>query len=215
MTASFRRAPDFDRKADMIEATLDCIADVGIQATTVRAVAARAGVSNGLIRHHFESKDKLITAAYRRTIEMMSEPMLAVMKGPSQPPHARLAGFVVASLSGPNADPRLLSLWATFISQIHANPHFAQEHRVGYAAYREATEELIADVMTAEGRIPSVQERRRLAIAINAVIDGLWLEGCLSADEIDESLQISIGLRCVEALLGVELPDVRPEGKES
>ena len=53
MTASFRRAPDFDRRTDMIEATLDCIADLGIQATTVRAVAARAGVSNGLIRHHF------------------------------------------------------------------------------------------------------------------------------------------------------------------
>ena len=56
MTASFRRAPDFDRRTDMIEATLDCIADLGIQATTVRAVAARAGVSNGLIRHHFTSK---------------------------------------------------------------------------------------------------------------------------------------------------------------
>lgn len=49
--------PDFDRQADMIETTLDCIADLGIQATTVRAVVARAGISNGLIRHHFGSKE--------------------------------------------------------------------------------------------------------------------------------------------------------------
>ena len=62
MIASFRRVPEFDRRADMIEATLDCIADLGIQGTTVRAVAAHAGVSNGLIRHHFASE---IAAARR------------------------------------------------------------------------------------------------------------------------------------------------------
>ncbi len=80
MTASFRRAPDFDRRTDMIEATLDCIADLGIQATTVRAVAARAGVSNGLIRHHFTSKANLIAAAYRRMIEMMTVPALSILE---------------------------------------------------------------------------------------------------------------------------------------
>lgn len=215
MSASFRRAPEFDRRTDMIEATLDCIADLGIQATTVRAVAARAGVSNGLIRHHFASKENLIIAAYRRTIEMMTEPALAVLRSTDGSPHERLARFIRASLGGPVADPRMLSLWATFISQIHVDQTMSREHRDGYIAYRDASEALINQVLKAERRIIPAQDRKRMAIAINALIDGLWIEGGLSAEEIDEDLQISIGLRSVEALLGVKLPDVLQEGNGS
>ncbi len=208
MTGSFRRMPDFDRQADMIETTLDCIADLGIQATTVRAVAARAGISNGLIRHHFGSKENLLLAAYRRTIEMMTEPALAVLQATEGTPHERLARFVVVSLSGVVADPRLLSLWATFISQIHIDPNLSRAHRAGYHAYRNAAEALIGQVLDAEGRATTDAERKRAAIAISAVIDGLWIEGGLSDGEFDEELQVSIGLRSVEALLGLSLPDI-------
>ncbi len=209
MIASFRRVPEFDRRADMIEATLDCIADLGIQGTTVRAVAAHAGVSNGLIRHHFASKDNLIVAAYRRTIEIMTDPALRMLAPGQGTPHERLGRFLVASLGGPVADPRMLSLWATFISQVHRNPDLAGVHHDGYLAFRRASESLIADVMAAEGRRLDASERARLGIAFNALIDGLWLEGCLSAEEIDEALQIEIGFSSVEALLGVRLPRIR------
>lgn len=214
MTASFRRAPDFDRRTDMIEATLDCIADLGIQATTVRAVAARAGVSNGLIRHHFASKANLIAAAYQRMIEMMTLPALSVLESDGDAPHDRLTRFIAASLGGAVADPRMLSLWATFVSQVHLDPDLEHEHREGYLAFRRATETLIAEVLSAEGREPTPQSCRNLAIAVNALIDGLWIEGCLSADEIDETTQIGIGLSSIGALLGIELPDAPPLPRE-
>lgn len=50
-----------------------------------------------------------------------------------------------------------------------------------------------------------------MSIALNAIIDGLWLEGCLSAEEIDEALQIEIALGSVERLLGVELGRHAPD----
>lgn len=215
MTDSFRRLPDFDRRADLIETTLDCIADLGIQSTTVRAVAGRAGVSNGLIRHHFLSKDNLIVAAYRRTIELVTGPGLTVLNDSDCAPHERLARFVVASLSGSVADPRLMSLWATFISQIHINADFAREHHQGYVAYRDATEVLISEVLAAEGRPVLAQECRRLAIALTALIDGLWIEGCMSAAEMDEDLQIAVGLESVEKLLNIKLPGIRREKEAS
>ncbi len=206
MTASFRRAPQFDRRSDMIEATLDCIVDLGIENTTVRAVATRAGVSNGLIRHHFTSKDNLIVEAYRRIISMMTGPALDVLASHDGPPRERLARFIIASLSGPVADPRMLSLWATFVSKVHRNPDLAREHRQGYLAYRDATEDLIVEVLHSEGRILREGERRRLSIAFNALIDGLWLECGLSAAEFDGDLQVDIGFETVEKLLGITLP---------
>jgi TetR/AcrR family transcriptional repressor of bet genes len=204
VTTSFRRTPDFDRRTDLIEATMDCIVELGIQGTSVRAVAARAGVSNGLIRHHFASKENLIVEAYRRTIAIITGPPLAVASEIG-PPAEQLRRFIVASVSGPVAEPRILSLWATFISQVHINERFREVHRTLYVTYRDACRSLIEQTLAAAGRELSDDEAHRLSIALNAIIDGLWLEGCLSADEIDEALQIEIALSSVERLLNIAL----------
>jgi TetR/AcrR family transcriptional repressor of bet genes len=204
VTTSFRRSPDFDRRTDLIEATMDCIVELGIQGTSVRAVAAKAGVSNGLIRHHFSSKENLIVEAYRRTIAIITGPPLAVAETEGSAVE-KLRRFIVASVSGPVAEPRILSLWATFISQVHINERFREVHRTLYVTYRSACRHVIEQALAAAGRDLSDYEAHNLSIALNAIIDGLWLEGCLSADEIDEALQIEIALSSVERLLGVEL----------
>lgn len=203
MTASFRRTPDFDRRTDLVEATMDCIVEIGIQGTSVRAVAAKAGVSNGLIRHHFLSKENLIAEAYSRTIAIITGPPLAVAAEDGSPVE-RLRRFVAASISGPVAEPRILSLWATFISQLHINERFREIHRTHYVAYRASCQSLIAGVLEANRVRAPAEELHRMSIALNAIIDGLWLEGCLSAEEIDERLQVEIGLSSVERLLGIK-----------
>lgn len=206
MSVSFRTAPHFDRRIDLIEGTLDCIADLGIQATTVRAVAARTGVSNGLIRHHFSSKDNLIVAAYRHAIELLTQGAIEALRTPNVTPLERLSLFISASLGGPVADPRMLSLWATFISQIRVDEAIAREHQEGYLKFRRAVEPVLEEILLAEGRPIKARELERLGIAINGLIDGLWIEGCLS-DTFDEKDQIDIALRSVEALLRVVLPN--------
>lgn len=183
---------------------MDCIVELGIQGTSVRAVAAKAGVSNGLIRHHFASKENLIVEAYRRTIAIITGPPLAVASETGAPAQ-QLRRFVVASVSGPVAEPRILSLWATFISQVHINERFREVHRTLYVTYRDACRSLIEQTLAAAGRDLSDDEAHKLSIALNAIIDGLWLEGCLSADEIDEALQIEIALSSVERLLDIAL----------
>jgi len=47
----------------LLRATISVVADSGLRALTYREVAARAGVSHGLVRHHFGSRDQLIAAA--------------------------------------------------------------------------------------------------------------------------------------------------------
>lgn len=161
-----------------------------------------------LIRHHFGSKENLLLAAYRRTIEMMTEPALAVLQATEGTPHERLARFVVVSLSGAVADPRLLSLWATFISQIHIDPNLSRAHRAGYHAYRNAAEALIGQVLDAEGRATTDAERKARRHRHQRRDRRPGGSRALSDGEFDEELQVSIGLRSVEALLGSSLPDI-------
>ena len=70
---SFHRAPEAERRHDLIEATLDCIAEAGLQGATVRQIAIKAGVTAGLIRHYFTSKEQILQEAYRVVIARLTE----------------------------------------------------------------------------------------------------------------------------------------------
>jgi len=206
MSETFRRMQDFDRRAELVRATLDCIADKGIQGATVRAVAAAAGVSIGLIRHHFETKENMVLEAYRETIRMLTAPCAAVLAADIASPHERLARFICASIGGEISDLRMLSLWAAFMSQINADPEMKRTHDEAHLPYRSSLEPLIGAVMAAEGRRLAPGESARLAIALTAVIDGLWLEGCLPKGTETSEDYVAIGLETAEALLRVRLP---------
>ncbi|MGK8520959.1 TetR/AcrR family transcriptional regulator [Nocardia asteroides] len=47
----------------LLEATINCLAEMGWAAATVAVVAERAGVSRGAAQHHFPTREDLITAA--------------------------------------------------------------------------------------------------------------------------------------------------------
>jgi AcrR family transcriptional regulator len=68
---SFHHESEDVRRQDLVAATLDCIAEYGIQGATVRLIADRAGVTPGLIRHYFVSKDLMFQAAYREVVYTM------------------------------------------------------------------------------------------------------------------------------------------------
>ncbi|WP_420340228.1 TetR family transcriptional regulator C-terminal domain-containing protein [Roseibium sp.] len=199
---SFHRAPEAERRQDLITATLDCISELGLQGATVREVATRAGVTPGLIRHYFSSKDQMLQAAYREVMTGMTSKVAdAADKGQSSA-RARLHDFIVANLTPPVADGRALSLWAAFISHVRVDPDFAEIHRESYLAFRSVLEALVADVLTEAGQAADTRRCQEFAIAINGVIDGLWLEGTLVGDLFSETPLPGIAVRSVEVLLG-------------
>ena len=83
----------------MIAAALDLIAESGTDGATVRAIAARAGVTQGLIRHYFSSKEDLTRAAYDTLMSKMTEASMAWLLSRPPSPEAALAAFVVTTLS--------------------------------------------------------------------------------------------------------------------
>jgi TetR/AcrR family transcriptional regulator, transcriptional repressor of bet genes len=204
----FHRAPEWERRQELLEATLDCIAEQGLQGATVRQIAVRAGVTAGLIRHYFESKDMLVAAAYRQLVTTFAVRAVSI----EGDPRARLREFMVRNLTAPISNSRSLSLWAAFISQVNVDPGLGAIHREGYLGFLDDIQQLLGDFLATEGRTVDAPERRRLAIAINAVIDGLWLEGCLAGDLFHEAELVGIALNTTEAILGLPLGD--PEDTE-
>ena len=62
----FRREQPHARRDSLVEATLRSLAAHGHDGASVRRIAAEAGVSVGLINHHYASIDELIAAAYEK-----------------------------------------------------------------------------------------------------------------------------------------------------
>lgn len=167
----------------LIAAALESLAEKGLGAVSVRDVAARAGVSQGLIRHHFGSFSALLVEAYRRVTERVDGLLDAgVGEGDAE---ARMDGFLRASFASSIADRELLAAWLGFWGLVRSDPEAAKVHAETYAAYRARIEGLLSDLAQARGVKVNAQAG---AIGLTAMLDGLWLELCLdpttfSADE--------------------------------
>lgn len=68
-------------RARLLDATIESLAQDGYAATTLRAVAARAGVSSGAMTHHFPRRADLVGAA----IEALTEQRIAVLRSAELP----------------------------------------------------------------------------------------------------------------------------------
>lgn len=197
----YRREPEDKRREALIAAALDMVAAGGSQAATVRAIADRAGVSPGLIRHYFASKDDLTREAYRHLMDRMTQDTAASLTSAPTDPVARLAVFVASSLRPPVVDPVAVGLWAGFLHDVRRDPSLREVHAATYLGFRDLLQTLIADLPRA-----STPDRLRAeAIACNAVIDGLWLEGSMLPDTFGPAELERIGLTSVGAILGVDL----------
>ena len=197
----YRREAEDKRRQALIAATLSLVSEGGARMATVRAIADRAGVTAGLIRHYFQTKENLIAQSYRHLMTGMNDASAAVLTYAPKDHHARLAAFVAASLRPPVVDNEALIRWASFIQETRRNPAMLDIHRQTYLGFRDQLQSLIAALPG--NRSPD--DLRQLAIACNAVIDGLWLEGGTLPDAFAKGELVRIGIRAVGAMLGVDL----------
>jgi AcrR family transcriptional regulator len=196
---AFTRAEPDARRASLIEATARVLARDGASGASVRSIAAEAGVSPGLVGHYFDGIDALIAATYAQTGAQVSTALDAAMTAAGAEPRARLLAYATASFAPPIADPALLATWVAFWSLVKARPDIAALHDDIYGAYRRDLEALLAACGLAAGDL------RLAAIAITALVDGLWLELCLSPQAFTADEARAIAARQIDMLISTDL----------
>jgi AcrR family transcriptional regulator len=188
------RAPRFERQLPqqrrqaLIDATIECLKRYGHQGLSIRTISAQAGVSVGLINHHFPNKDQLIAAAYRHfNNELVAGLQAAVERAPSSP-RARLRAFLEASFSPPNLDPDVLAVWVVFWGMYRHSALIRRVQRESYRGYVRLLHGMLAGLLTgsraargghAQRAHAARLDLRLAAIGLTALLDGLWLEWCL------------------------------------
>ena len=79
MTAPIKKSEA--TRARILDVALDLFRRQGFEETTMRGIAADAGVSLGSAYYYFESKEDLVMAFYERAIEAMTPQMEAALAG--------------------------------------------------------------------------------------------------------------------------------------
>ncbi|WP_148573591.1 TetR/AcrR family transcriptional regulator [Nocardioides caldifontis] len=183
--------PEKDRQERILDAVLHLLAEGGISAVSMRAVAREAGVSLGLVNYHYADKTRLIAAALRR---IEAQDIALLEPDADLAPEERLRKALARV-----ADPEFLTtaylslrlqLWA--LAQAHEE--FEQINTDAQKRYRA---ELARLIRAARPELSRADAARRAA-DIDVVQNGLWLTALLGLDR--RSIARSVE-RCVSIAL--------------
>ena len=173
----FERQVASDRRVALVDAAIESLKRYGHEGLSVRRIAAEAGVSIGLINHHFPNKDTLVAESYRAFGRRLSDSFEAAVRAAPAAPRERLRAFFNAVFSRPNLDPQVLTAWVVYWGLLQVSPEMRTVHDEEGRGYGDLLGRLLSNLARERGQ--SKPDLRLAIIGLTALLDGLWLEWCL------------------------------------
>jgi betaine-aldehyde dehydrogenase len=155
-----------------VEVTIDSLAELGYVGTTLAQIAARAGVSPGLVAHYFGDKDGLLDAAFRSLARRVGNQVRARLRQVSTP-RARIQAIIDANLAPEEFEQRTGTAWLAFWGQVLQVKALKRVQ----AVYQRRT---LSNLRSSLSKLVPPEEAQPLAAMIAAMIDGVWLRAALS-----------------------------------
>lgn len=205
-----RGAPRFSReqaevrRAMLIEAAARCLSRGGIAAFTIDSICREAGVSRGLINHHFDGLDGLLIEVYKSSLYASVNSHIEEVRrrraaNVDWPPEESLVALVRSNFSPVYFSRENLLIWLSLWGEIAVNTRLQGAHSTLYNAYRAELAEDIAAVARSRGKNVDAPALARNFIAL---VDGLWLEWCLDATVVTPEDAEAAGFEMLEAQVG-------------
>ena len=167
-----RAEPPDGRRQQLIETTIDVLAEAGYVGTTLGRIGAGAGVSAGLVAHYFGDKDTLLDMAFRTLVERVRSRVLERL-AVAQSPRERVQAVIDANLA-PNAfEPRVAAAWLAVWGQVLHAPRLKRVQ----AAFQAR---MLSNLRHALRLVLPGYEAGRVASMVASMIDGVWLRAALS-----------------------------------
>ena len=160
------------RRRELVEVTIDSLAEVGFVGTTLAQIAARAGVSPGLVAHYFDDKDGLLEAVFRSLARRVGTQVRARLRLVATP-RGRIQAVIDANLAPEEFDQRTGGAWLAFWGQVL---HVERLKRI-QSVYQRRTLSVLRNSLL---KLVAPDEAQSLAAMIAAMIDGVWLRAALS-----------------------------------
>jgi AcrR family transcriptional regulator len=172
-----------------MEAAIRVGARQGLRGLTLRSVAAEAGVSHGLVRHHFGTRQQLVDEALEHAAR------ISVSTGDLEPGTGDPADFSRALEEIVDEQPDVQAFQYEMAMESRRRPELLATNHAIYEQYHQATQRELVRMGLADD--PA------LAHAVFAMLDGLVLQKVLFRKPVEPAIEwLRTMLKALQAASG-------------
>lgn len=201
-----RRTAQKERtRALLLESTIEVVATEGLSGTTLGKVARKAGLSQGIVNFHFESKDQLL----HRVLELLTEEYRSGWQAAAEhdgTPGERLRRMVTALLAPEITERRRLAAWFAYWGDAYARNIY---RHIGGRVDEETSAALEALCEATASRLdaPPTESADEIARTLVAMISGHWLTKVLRPDTTSMAQSADMCLNYLRRVFPGHIPD--------
>ncbi len=190
-----RTASKQERKTQLIKATIRSIAKNGLSVTTMSTVAKEAGLSQGIINLHFQSKDRLLEETLRFVVDEYRTAWFGALEKGGETAVGKLTALVKVDFEKRICQRNKLAVWFAFWGESRSRPTYRQICAQWDLEYREVLTALCEEIIQ-DGGYSSRADF--VAYGLSAMSEGLWLDLLLDSADMTPELayDISISFLC-------------------
>jgi len=173
-----RTASRAARRQQLIDATMKCIARKGMSSTTLSDVASEAGLSQGIVNLHFESKENLLTETLASLAGEYREKFDKALENSGPGPADKLQAIMEHDLRPSICNRGKLAIWFAFWGEVKSRPTYQRM----CAEWDQRYDDVVADLceqLIAEGKYTNISAQS-VTYTIASMINGLWLSCLIS-----------------------------------
>jgi AcrR family transcriptional regulator len=191
-----RKKREQERRAQILWAAIQSVAESGIEGSTMKKVAERAGVSTGMITYYFQDKNDLMKNALAFGHQMVGE-RSRQLRTPEKGRDQLTALFEVSLVDQyPNVPP--LSFWIEYWAHASRNADLKDFRAGRISRFRQTIAQSVTDGIES-GRYRADIDPLLTADLLQALLDGLQLKVSLdsatvSAERAVETVALLIQL---------------------
>lgn len=172
------------KRGEILAALWRVVAQRGLSAVSIRAVATEAGVSPGRVQHYFASKDELV----RASVDFMIESAEGAHRDATAEaaPAEELWNVLAHAIPHASTSRAGTSVFYSFVAAAVSDPHIARTLSLATRGTEQEVARLLRRIR-ADAADPEQEARRLLAIS-----DGLTMRvliGSLTAEQAFEALR--------------------------
>jgi TetR/AcrR family transcriptional repressor of bet genes len=169
-----RTASKEERQEQLIQATIRSVASCGLSETTMATVASEAGLSQGIINLHFQSKERQLVETLRYIEDEYRQSWMKALNGAADSPAERLAALMKVDFRLPVCDRNKLAVWFAFWGESKSRPTYRQICAERDRAYRKEMVQ-ICQALIDQGNYRGI-DAAEVAAGLSAMTSGLWLD---------------------------------------
>lgn len=176
-----RTASKEERQTQLIKATIRSIAKHGLSVTTMATVAKEAGLSQGIINLHFQSKERLLEETLSYVVDEYRAIRYQAVERSGVSAAEKMTALVKVDFDKRVCQPDKLAVWFAFWGESRSRPTYRKICAERDSEYRQQLRGICEEIIR-EGGYDNLPEH--VAYGLSAMNEGLWLDLLLNPAEL-------------------------------